>query len=207
MVSLVLSLPLAIALAANPAAALLDADRAMDRAIAARDAAAFAALVDEEAIWGGTEGLLDGRAAVARSWSAFMTPGGPILRWTPGEAVISRSGDLGYTLGTWRLEQQAPEGKVRTAEGRYLTVWRKGRDGVFRAVFDMALEPPRPGPPAPRSVVRTLASRARDLEAHTGLWLGPDGQRGSYLSVLRRGRDGTLAQVVDTAVAFAAPKP
>jgi hypothetical protein len=56
-------------------------------------------------------------------------------------------------------------------------------------------------------VVRTLASRARDLEARTGLWLGPDGQRGSYLSILRRGRDGTVEVVVDTAVAFAPRRP
>ena len=196
---------LLLAGASGPADALREADRAMARAVAAHDAAAFAALVDEEALWGGPASLLDGRAAVAASWARFTGPGGASLRWAPVEAVLSSSGDLGYTVGTWRLEQKGPDGKVQSAEGRYLTVWRKGKDGAFRAVFDMGLEPPGPAVVA-MTTLRTLASGAGDLEARTGTWLGSDGRRGSFLSVLR-GADGVLALAVETAVPFAARGP
>lgn len=196
---------LLLAGASDPAAALREADRAMDRAVAAHDAAAFAALVDEQALWGGPTGLLDGRAAVAASWSRFTAPGGASLRWSPLEAVLSRSGDLGYTIGTWRLEGKEPDGKVQSAEGRYLTVWRKGKDGAFRAVFDMGLEPPGPAIVA-MTTARTVASDAGDLEARAGTWLGSDGRRGSFLTVLR-GADGALAPAVETAVPFAPPAP
>jgi ketosteroid isomerase-like protein len=202
-----LALVLLLASAADPAAALREADRAMDRAVAAHDAAAFAALVDEEALWGGAESLLDGRAAVAAAWSRFTGPSGASLRWSPVEAVLSRSGDLGYTVGTWRLEKKAPDGKVQSAEGRYLTVWRKGKDGAFRAVFDMGLEPRDPGTAVARTAARTLVSGGGDLEASTGTWLGSDGRRGSFLSVLLRGADGALAPAVETAVAFAPRGP
>lgn len=204
--SRMLALVLLLASAADPAAPLREADRAMDRAVAAHDAAAFAALVDEEALWGGAESLLDGRAAVAGSWARFTGPGGASLRWSPVEAVLSRSGDLGYTVGTWRLEREGPDGKVQSAEGRYLTVWRKGKDGAFRAVFDMGLEP-SPGTVVARTTARKLVSGAGDLEASAGTWLGSDGRRGSFLSVLLRGADGALAPAVETAVAFAPRGP
>ena len=201
------ALALLLAGAADPASPLRQADQAMDRAVGSHDAVAFAALVDEEALWGGPEGLLDGRAAVAASWSRFTTPGGASLRWSPVEAVLSRSGDLGYTVGTWRLERKGPDGEVQSAEGRYLTVWRRGKDGAFRAVFDMGLEPPRPGAAPARTDARTLASRAGDLEARTGTWVRADGKRGGFLSIRRRGADGVLAPAVETAVPFAARGP
>lgn len=199
------ALALLLAGAADPASSLRQADQAMDRAVASHDAAAFAALVDEEALWGGPESLLDGRAAVAASWSRFTSPGGASLRWSPVEAVVSRSGDLGYTVGTWRLERKGPDGKVQSAEGRYLTVWRRGKDGAYRAVFDMGLEPPGPTVVA-MTTARTLASGAGDLEARVGTWLGSDGRRGSFLTVLR-GAAGALVPAVETAVPFAARGP
>jgi ketosteroid isomerase-like protein len=200
------TLALLLLSAADPAAALREADAAMDRAVGARDAAAFAALVDEEAVWADPDGLREGRAEVARAWSLFTAPGGPSLRWAPTEAVLSRTGELGYTVGAWRLEQTGADGKVRAADGRYVTVWRRGRDGAFRALFDMGLEPARHGSGAPRTPVRAVSSLTEDVQARIGTWAAPDGRRGAYLTILVRGKSGATSTAVDASVAFAPPK-
>jgi ketosteroid isomerase-like protein len=187
------------AAAADPAAALRAADVAMSRAVEARDAAAFAAFVDDEAVWGGPAGLLEGKAAVLARWARFTAPGGPRLAWAPTGGAVAASGELGYTVGDARWEATGADGKPARGEGHYLTVWRAGRDGRWRAVFDMDRSPEPPPPGASRATVRSLTSSAGDLRAEVGTWSAPGGARGRWLRVLRRGARGALAVVVDTA--------
>ena len=186
------------AAAGDPAAALRAADLAMSRAVEARDAAAFAAFVDEEAVWGGPAGLLEGKAAVLARWARFTAPGGPRLAWAPTGGVASSSGDLGYTFGDARWDATGPDGERARGEGRYLTVWRKGRDGRWRAVFDMDRAPGPAPAAAARETVRSLTSSAGDLRAEIGTWSAPGGERGRWLRVLRRGPDGALTVAVET---------
>lgn len=202
-IAMALALLLAASAPPDPAAVLREADAAMSRAVSAHDPAAFARFVDEEAIWGGPASLQEGRSAVTAWWARYTSPGGERLTWSPRQAVLAASGDLGYTLGDYRWEGKGPGGKALAAEGRYLTVWRRGKDGAFRAVFDMELEPARPGPAVARTTRRRLASRAGDLQAEVGTWTTPDGARGSFLSVLRRGEGGVLEPAAETLQPFA----
>jgi len=191
---------LALALASpDPAAALREVDLAMSRAIEARDADAFARFVDEEAVWSGPAGLLEGKVAVLARWARFTAPGGPTLAWAPSDAVASASGDLGYTVGDARWEATGPDGKRTSGAGQYLTVWRRGSDGRWRAVFDMDRVPAPAPAGATRSTLRSLTSSAGDLRSEIGTWTAPGGARGRWLAVLRRGADGQLAPAVETA--------
>jgi hypothetical protein len=47
--------------------------------------------------------------------------------------------------------------------------------------------------------VRSLTSSAGDLRADAGTWSAPDGAHGRWLCVRRRGADGDLAPVIETA--------
>ncbi len=204
-----LALAAALLLAAPPRGLpdpkpLTDADRALARAVARRDRAAFEALLDEEAVFGVR--LLEGRAAVAEAWATFMADGGPRLEWTPEHAVLAASGDLGYTVGLFRLERRGAGAAPEVEVGRYVTVWRRGGDGRFRALFDLSLDPElarRPG--LQRTPRRTVASRSGDLDATVGTWTSATAAgsttAGAYLVVRQRGRDGALSEVVSTAVA------
>ncbi|HET9596616.1 MAG TPA: nuclear transport factor 2 family protein [Anaeromyxobacteraceae bacterium] len=192
-------LALLLAAAADPAAPLREADLAMSRAIEARDADAFARHVDEEAVWSGPAGLLEGKAAVLARWARFTAPGGPRLAWAPTDAAVSASDDLGYTVGEARWESTGQDGKRTSGEGRYVTVWRRGRDGRWRAVFDMDRTAEAPPSDAARATVRSLTSSAGDLRAEVGTWSAPGGARGRWLSVLRRSAGGKLTPVVETA--------
>jgi ketosteroid isomerase-like protein len=70
-----------------------------------------------------------GKTALEKYWSAkadFKT-----LTWEPFKAEASMSGDLGYTLGKWKLV-----GKDSTFYGNYYTIWKKQSDGTWKFVVD-----------------------------------------------------------------------
>jgi ketosteroid isomerase-like protein len=58
------------------------------------------------------------------------------LTWKPTEAQISQAGDFGFTSGTWEMRAHGKEGGAR-ARGKYLTVWRRQRDGRFLVIADI----------------------------------------------------------------------
>ena len=65
------------------------------------------------------------------------------ISWTPDSAVVSSTCEFGYTYGTNRITAPDSSGVLRTMEGRYLTLWRKAPDGVWRCVYDISNEGPR----------------------------------------------------------------
>lgn len=66
------------------------------------------------------------------------------ISWTPDSAVVSPSGDFGYTYGANQIRAPDSTGTLHTAEGRYITVWRKAPDGGWRCSVDISNE----GPPS-----------------------------------------------------------
>jgi hypothetical protein len=106
---------------------LLEADRSFSELSAQKGMKiAFETYCDEEGVLLRPERTpVEGREAVTNLLgkmddSAFR------LTWTPLLARVARSGELGYTYGTY--EQLVLEnGEIHT--GTYLTVWGKGKDG------------------------------------------------------------------------------
>ncbi len=58
------------------------------------------------------------------------------LTWEPLLAEVSKSGDLGYTYGIFKVEMDSPEGNLVTKEGTYATIWKKDRKGNWKFVLD-----------------------------------------------------------------------
>ena len=78
-----------------------------------------------------------GKAAIAKlTASAFTIPDFK-LTWQPEKVVVARSGDLGYTSGTYIWTFKDASGKPVSDKGKYLTVWRKQADGSWKVLFDM----------------------------------------------------------------------
>jgi len=120
---------------------LVEVDREFDVAVARGDRAAFADLIATDAVFLGTD-TLRGRSAVVQSWDPLLDREGSVsLRWSPASAVVATSGDLAYTLGTYRLERRGQDGRVQAATGDYVTVWRRDPDGRRRAVVDSGTPP------------------------------------------------------------------
>ncbi len=82
---------------------------------------------------------LDGRAKI---YAAMLADPELDLTWSPAVAVVARSGELGYTWGTYWNSWDDEEGNPVAVEGKYLFVWRKAPDGRWQVVVDMDNENP-----------------------------------------------------------------
>jgi len=71
-------------------------------------------------------------------------PEGTSLTWTPAKAEMAASGDLGYTYGTYVFKSKNKEGKMVTSYGKYMSVWKKQKDGTWKVVADMGNSSPEP---------------------------------------------------------------
>lgn len=59
------------------------------------------------------------------------------LTWEPMDADIARSGDLGYTYGTYLISSMKGDS---LGTGTYVSVWKKQADGSWKFVFDAGNE-------------------------------------------------------------------
>jgi len=118
---------------------LLSADSAFAALSVARGArAAFLAFAAEEGVTlGGGEPapMNHGRDAIAATFADFPADG--VLDWAPVAADVAGSGDLGCTVGEAAVTPQRSYSK-------YLTIWKRQRDGAWKFVVDGGNA--RPGP-------------------------------------------------------------
>lgn len=125
---------------------LMDVDRAFDRATAVRGIDGWVEFAADDAVFM-PEGVdfVRGKEAVRQFYTPMFARKGFTLRWEPIEAVVSASGDLGYTLGRWKSTSIDPEGKTVTGQGKYLTIWKKQKDGSWKAAVDVGNTTPAAG--------------------------------------------------------------
>ena len=102
--------------------------------------------------WFAADGVALGNAAapligkVAITKSANWDPKVYQLTWTPTDAMMGPSGDMGYTWGHFEGHSKDASGNPVTIKGRYMTIWRKEANGEWKVVLDAgANEPPEAG--------------------------------------------------------------
>lgn len=120
---------------------MVSAERAFAADATARDtrAAFLAALAGDALVF------QPGPTSGQRAWTA-RKPDKNRLEWAPALAEIAASGDLGYTVGPWRL---TPDGaKAPAATGWFFTLWRKQADGTWRVLLDHGISAPASDFPA-----------------------------------------------------------
>jgi ketosteroid isomerase-like protein len=69
-----------------------------------------------------------------------------VLSWTPLFAGSSKSGDLGFTVGTAVDTITHPDGKVDRFFSKYLTLWARQADGAWKFIADGGAASPAPSP-------------------------------------------------------------
>jgi ketosteroid isomerase-like protein len=136
---------------APPAAkpdALLAADRAFDAATAERKIDGFSSfLADNVATLRADQPVLRGKAALQQDWKALLENKSMSLRWQPSSAEISKSGDLGYTVGSYTITRMDEKVGAILGTGKYLTVWRMQKDGSWKVEFDTGVPDTPPASP------------------------------------------------------------
>lgn len=79
---------------------------------------------------------IHGKANIAKTM-AFLNDKNNQLTWTPVDAGISLSGDLGWTSGTYEFRSKDKDGKPKVEHGKYTSIWKKQPDGNWKIVLDM----------------------------------------------------------------------
>lgn len=92
---------------------------------------------DDAILLGGAGPMSEGREAIGAAFDGF--PSGAVLAWWPVAAAIAESGDLGCTVGEATIASLNHYSK-------YLTIWRRQRDGSWKFVADGGNVRPAPAP-------------------------------------------------------------
>jgi ketosteroid isomerase-like protein len=123
---------------AAAAEAIRAADAAWEKAVSAKDTAASVAAVEATgSILAPNAPIATGPEAIRGMFAGMFGMPGMSVHWTLTKAEAARSGDLGYSMGTYELTFNDTKGKPVTDRGKYITVWRKQADGSWKAVSDV----------------------------------------------------------------------
>jgi ketosteroid isomerase-like protein len=91
------------------------------------------------------EDAIQGKENIAKTMG-FLDDKNNRLTWTPVHADMASSGDLGYTYGTFEFRSIGKDGKPSVEYGKYVSVWKKQKDGSWKVVMDMGNASPSPKP-------------------------------------------------------------
>ena len=120
---------------------LFDLEARFAKDVAEKGGEGFAAwFADDGVTLGNGAAPVVGKAAIEKStnWS----PRDYQLTWTPTDAVMGPSGDIGYTWGHFEGRSKDANGNPVTTTGRYITIWRKQADGGWKVVLDAGSNEP-----------------------------------------------------------------
>ncbi len=104
-------------------------EKAFAATMAARDLAAFAGFISDEAIFFTGPAPLRGKQAVVDFWKRFYERPQAPFSWEPAVVQVLDSGTLALSSGPVRDAKGEPA-------GTFTSIWRQEAPGVWRVVFD-----------------------------------------------------------------------
>ena len=120
------------------AKALAKLDDDWSKAAATRDADRVASFYAEDAIaYPPNEPMAIGRPAAKKVWASYFADPTFKISWKTVHAGVSKSGDLGFTAGTYEDSYKGPDGKLVSEKGKYVCTWKKQKDGTWKAIHDI----------------------------------------------------------------------
>jgi uncharacterized protein (TIGR02246 family) len=134
--------------------AITDTEAQWDQDYAAKDADKAAAhYTDDAALMVAGGPPTSGKDAIHAALKGMLADPAFNLKFQATRVEVAKSGDLGFTQGTYTLDITDPVTKqVVHDHGNYVTTYRKQPDGSWKAVSDAAVSsvpPPTPAPPTP----------------------------------------------------------
>ena len=73
--------------------------------------------------------------AIRATWEHLISMPGFAVEWAASSADVAESGELGYTIGTFKLTLEQ-DGALMVTVGKYATVWSKHADGSWKVQVD-----------------------------------------------------------------------
>ena len=116
--------------------AILEADQAWSSTVGDLDA--FMLFFADDARFLPPDGpQANGRDEIRQSFAELAALPGFSLTWSANFSDVSSSGDLGYSVGTFEMTVDGPDGDPAIRTGTYATVWKKQNDGQWKVVSDI----------------------------------------------------------------------
>jgi uncharacterized protein (TIGR02246 family) len=141
-----------------------EVEKGMEKALAARDAAAFVSNYAADAVLM-TPGMppMKGTDGIRAGTSQMLTDPNLKLNFASDRVEVADSGELAATRGSYTMTATSPVTKKPVTEtGSYVTVFRKQKDGAWKAVLDISTsEAPPVAPPAPKAAVKKKKGKKR----------------------------------------------
>lgn len=120
-------------------AAIRAADVAFSKAVETKQLeAAIAFYADEAVVMIPNAPMLSTKEAIRKSFSDLSAMPGMAMKWEVTKVEAARSGDFGYSVGTYEMTMNDAKGKPVTDRGKYATMWKKQADGGWKAVVDIS---------------------------------------------------------------------
>jgi ketosteroid isomerase-like protein len=113
------------------------ADASLSNAVAKRDLERIVSFYADEAVQMPTaEQIGTGKEAIRAEWKHVLGIPGFESKSALKQVDASRSGDMGYTRGTYTSRMVGRDGSVVTEPGKWVSIWKKQDDGNWRIVVD-----------------------------------------------------------------------
>jgi|ERR1700722_7961275 len=127
--------------------ALRAADEGWLKVFAAKDVQKSVAFCAEDgAVLSPNAPIAQGREAIGKSFAGFFTLPDLKISWHADKVEVAKSGELGYTSGSYQMIFSDPSGKTIPDKGKYVTVWKKQADGTWKVLLDIFnTDMPAPG--------------------------------------------------------------
>lgn len=120
-------------------AEVMQADRLFAQAVAENGLEAWVAAFAEDGFMIPPSGPVPrGPEAIREVMATAFQVADFSLEWEPTGGAVSGSGDLAYTFGDY----ESRGGEEAMARGRYVTLWSRGNDGVWRVLADIGNREP-----------------------------------------------------------------
>ncbi len=78
--------------------------------------------------------MVSGRADAKKAWAGMLADPTMSLSWKTVHAEVE--GDIGYTTGTYEASFKV-DGKPMSEKGKYVCIWKKQKDGSWKAFHDI----------------------------------------------------------------------
>lgn len=141
-----------------------DTESGMVKALAAKDAGAFAANYTTDAVMmSAFVPPSKGQAAIKTSMNTALGDPAFKLDFSADRIEISSAGDMAVSRGNYTLTATDPASKATIHDkGSYVTAYRKQTDNTWKAVLDIATSEVAPTPPpAPKAAAKKAGKKGK----------------------------------------------
>jgi len=77
------------------------------------------------------------KETIRNGWKEMFASSGFVISWQPTRVQVATSGGMAWVSGTYELTMNDASGKPINDHGKYLEVWEKQPDGIWKCAADM----------------------------------------------------------------------